>query len=398
MAVVQSKKTRNGGPPVSGVNLLLGIILLVSAWITILQNYEPESTKVSLLDLGSPSDAAAASSEAISASSFTDARWDEGRWKPVDCAFFMKEVQQGHIVEDPNNGQLMAKYTQENAVPFWINVHNGKYDAPRLAVWETGKYYEQSLSAVFSKILDAAPANARVIDVGGNIGWFSMLSAAHGHHVDVFEPNKVNILRQCQSKWLNGWPTASEGEIVSRKVKKSSLNIRAYGVSDQEKETGTMYFGGNPGMGSFVNTKEFVPANRNVTQLSDIPMIMLDSMATELGWLKNPIRIAILKIDIEGFEPPTVKGALKLLSSGMVENMLMEMTSRWDNTENQQMLSSIVDAGFVLFMIGKSNGPTSTDVPETNAELPEKMMKKCASKPRQQCNFWWKHKTLDGIK
>ena len=216
-----------------------------------------------------------------------------------------------------------------------------------------------------------------------------MLSAAHGHHVDVFEPNKVNVLRQCQSKWLNGWPTASEGEIVSRQVKKSSLNIRAYGVSDQEKETGTMYVGANPGMGTFVNTREFVAAKRKITQLSDIPMITLDSMATELGWLKNTIHIAILKIDIEGFEPPTVKGALKILSSGMVENLLMEMTSRHNNTENQQMLSNIVDAGFVLERIIKSR----ERAPETNAELPEKLMEICAKKVRQQCNFWWKHKT-----
>ena len=175
------------------------------------------------------------------------------------------------------------------------------------------------------------------------------------------------------------------------------MNIWACGVSDQESDTGTLYIT-NPGMGSIVNTQEFIGAHRNVTEISDIPMIiMLDSMATELGWFDNPICIAILKIDIEGFEPPTFKGALKLLASGMVENVVMEMTSRWDNAENEQMLANFVTLGFTLYMMGQSQGLTLKDVPTTNADLPKKVLQQCGKMTRMQFNLWWSIQILHSL-
>lgn len=321
--------------------------------------------------------------------------WDENSlWKPIDCRVFLRQVQRGESVPDPNNGQLLAKYTEENAAPFWITVHNANFDQPRISVFETGVYYEKALTETFTTILEASSPNSRVVDVGGNIGWFSMLSAALGHHVDVFEPNLVNVIRQCQSKLLNEWSSAVEDEIVGRQIKKSTINIRPLGVSDHASRA-SMYFN-NPGMGSFVHSDEFVPFWLNITELKDIPMITLDSMAEELDWFKRKTKIAILKIDIEGMEPPSVRGASKLLASGLVEHLLIEMTITRNNTDNLEMLSTLIDTGFVLHKFGRWRGPTDAVEAELMLEpdLPKRLLEKCGKKLRQQCNFWWQHKHI----
>jgi FkbM family methyltransferase len=361
--------------------IVLSGFLCVLIWIFTYQRYQYEHTEMLLQD-GVPR-----------STSKVSETWDENSlWKPIDCRVFLTQVQRGESVADPNNGQLLAKYTQENAAPFWINVHNANFDQPRISVFETGVYYEKALTDIFTTILEASSPNSRVVDVGGNIGWFSMLSAALGHHVDVFEPNLVNVIRQCQSKLLNEWPSAVEDEIKGRQTKKSTINIRPLGVSDHASRANMCF--NNPGMGSFVHSDEFVPFWLNITEVKDIPMITLDTMAEELDWFKSKTKIAILKVDIEGMEPPSVRGASKLLASGLVEHLLIEMTITSNNTDNLEMLSTLIETGFVVHKFGRWRGPTDAVEAELMLEpdLPKRLLEKCGKKLRQQCNFWWKHK------
>jgi FkbM family methyltransferase len=55
---------------------------------------------------------------------------------------------------------------------------------------------------------DGATNNVRpplVLDIGMNIGWFSLYSRAHGHDVASFEPNPTMFLRMCESLEYNNW-------------------------------------------------------------------------------------------------------------------------------------------------------------------------------------------------
>jgi predicted methyltransferase len=94
--------------------------------------------------------------------------------------------------------------------------------------------------------LQKSPPKARVLDIGGNVGYYSLLSAASGAFVvDGFEPNLKNLLRFCESSVLNRW--TNEFEMSSSQP---HLNIYAYGVSDHAGEL-PFYVRRNPGEGSF---------------------------------------------------------------------------------------------------------------------------------------------------
>lgn len=110
-------------------------------------------------------------------------------------------------LHDPNGGKLLARSTVTNP-SFWISLHVPEVDVVRYVTFEHGKYYEQALSEAFAEILLSTDADTtttttttskHVIDVGGNIGWYSLLSMALGSTVDVFEPNPLNLLRFCES-------------------------------------------------------------------------------------------------------------------------------------------------------------------------------------------------------
>ena len=387
--MVRLKKSRGSFSVAAVGALLMGVfgfgLLMMQLWNTsgvLNQEIAISSSDTSLVSL------------AASLSSRDDPEWESSlssEWKPLDCRAYMREVYAGTGASDPNNGQLYAKRTVTSK-PFWINVHNSKFDAPRFVVWDKGYYYEKGLTSIFEQILSKADPNARVIDVGGNIGWFTFLSASMGHHVDVFEPNPVNIIRQCQSKWLNEWPTATEKEINSRQTKRSTINLRKYGVAEKPSVMSMHYK--NPGMGTFLNSRDILP--RQHQTLDAIPLISLDQMATELNWFISKPKFAILKIDVEGFEPPVVAGAKKFLASGMVENILMEMTGREDNADTIQMVRNILDAGYELHKFGKSKGPTKTPPKElpfhSKEEFPKALVDMYIPTSHKQCNLWWKRK------
>ena len=217
-----------------------------------------------------------------------------------------------------------------------------------------------------------------------------MVSASHGHHVDVFEPNKVNIVRECQSMWMNQWGNAEEDEILARTSKRGSINIRPYGVG-ANTTTMTFYVGRNPGKATMV--RSMLPTAKWIQVVgSEINIVTLDSMAHDLGWFEKKGPIVIMKVDVEGFEPSVFGGGKKLLQSGLIENILMEVTGQDDNSENENMLKLIIDAGYYLHQVGgigpvgKVNMPVSDNVPKA-------LLAKHTRKTRMQANFWWIYNT-----
>ena len=343
----------------------------------------------------------------------------EKRWKPIDCPSFLQQFMSSN--QDPNKSRLYARYIESTQNPFWISLHNHSVDIPRWSVFDHGKYYETALTQIFQDILrqddnETDPAIAsttvpRVVDVGGNVGWFTLLSASMNHHVDVFEPLPINQARICQSMALNGWTTATEDEILHlhRQQQQGSINIRPYAISDLESDAITMYHSTrNPGMATFEHT-----ATRKHVAVSDIPIRTLDQMAQELGWLtKKPSRqdstvptmrttIAILKIDIEGNEIGAVHGATHLLQSGLVQNIMLEVTGKANNDPVVAMLESIVEAGYDLYQWGLWIGPDKPapahlhTIPAT--EQAQYIVEKKLSKVGKQVNLWYKRKKKTSI-
>jgi hypothetical protein len=72
------------------------------------------------------------------------------------------------------------------------------------------------LTIIVSETFDKKKAKGKqsiFLDVGTNIGWFSLVAAAHGAtKIYSFESSLLNTVRFCESLSLNGW---SSGDLIT---------------------------------------------------------------------------------------------------------------------------------------------------------------------------------------
>ena len=239
----------------------------------------------------------------------------------------------------------------------------------------------------------------RVIDVGGNVGWYSLLSAALGAKVDYFEPNQMNYHRACESICVNGWsdePCTGLGDLFVGGDREGKIRVFPIGIGNQEEivqfDSGSSTRH-NPGAGKIVGKSkiEILTASKN---LLDIQIVALDSIASYLGWYGNDIDI--LKMDVEGFEVDVVRGGKSFLSSGRVKNIFMEgdVERVTKKRKFQEVIRMLASSGYSIYKIGGFAGPTETDVPIMDDNIAETLTKACATrkngKRRKKCNLWWK--------
>jgi FkbM family methyltransferase len=288
--------------------------------------------------------------------------------EPVDCLALLdlyrnKKISQlrGHTVALPYHKSYVRLTTTE--IPFYLSTSDKRVDNIRSDIFQNGDYYENIMTTTMQTILKGVSnrmenKNNRpiMLDVGGNVGWFSMLSAAHGAEVFVFEPNVVNMIRLCESSVLNGWSLSSNAE-------NNQVHPYLKGVNDVHGEELVMYKVDPSNPGSFSFSKEHSDKSSilkgGAHLLEDIlQMVTLDALAQDQHWLEddNNTTIAILKIDVEGLELKVLSGAQKLLNSHKVQYIFLE----WKITEVHRweaMATILLNAGYVLYKFGAWLGP-----------------------------------------
>jgi FkbM family methyltransferase len=245
--------------------------------------------------------------------------------------------------EDPNEGRIYARQVSNKVnQTFYVSVHNEHYDEVR---WESifinGKYYEDLVHSRFLQILHNQPTSL-VIDVGANIGYYTLLSLSLGHEVISFEINPANLMRICESLTINQWKDGRDAILFQN------------GVSDQDGVALQVIVPRNPGQ-AFMKPLEDkaravdeVDPGDTTTNHAYTTTISLDAFAQERGWLKRPgFSIVLLKLDVEGKEPAIIDGAQKLLQSGIIKNVLTEFR-RLGRSTIQKAIHTLIDAGFVI--------------------------------------------------
>lgn len=225
----------------------------------------------------------------------------------VDCKFHEAENDPNELMEeDP------AKFIEKIEPNFWISLHKKQFDRIRWnSIMQNGMYYERQITNQFKEILSNKPKGL-VVDVGMNIGWYTLFSRAMGHTVVAFDPNPIMHSRVCNSLKLNQlWDGNSEDSSAT-----SGVTTLAYGLGD-EPSTLNFTIAGNPGASSFI--ADGVVRKRGTLKL---PVTTLDIAAAEMGWIQHDAEtdsskniIHLLKIDCEGYEPYILRGASKLLNS-----------------------------------------------------------------------------------
>lgn len=305
----------------------------------------------------------------------------------VDCNSLPKSLRDN----DPNRGKppIWVHITHSEALqPFYVSLHPQHFDKVRWDIYKQKRYYETKLEHAFTRVLSSAPPGIRVLDVGGNIGYYALYSAAFGKgiSVDTFEPNPLNILRACEAVHRNGW---SHEDTFRRGARRTSLhhqhdsdnppaiNLWQWGISNI---TGTLKFveNKNPGAGRIIQLGETVDTNRPNIVGAPVPLAVttLDDFARLRRWIpvqqqqpqqqlqnaRKP-RIEILKIDVETHEANVLLGATALLKSQMIRHIFVEFARDSDRSLQTKALQALIDAGYTLCGWGKFQGPEHGKVP-----------------------------------
>jgi FkbM family methyltransferase len=299
----------------------------------------------------------------------------------VQCPAYVQDVRQGRVpsVLDPNEGsnreELQAK-THPEEPSFWVSLHNKKFDRTRWGIKTYGYYYERALERIWRSIL-AEETNTKsvVLDVGANIGYFTLLSLAMGDSISVhsFEPNPVNYLRLCESMDLNGWNERPNAFLYS------------VGVSDRNQAMSFVALSGNPGNSYFVST----PDESQQTKGALRKAISLDFLAEELGWFKSRPNVAILKVDVEGQELNVLRGAKRLLEERLVHNVFVEIYVKERVSDARDTLSILLGHGFKAVGMGGFSGPKKPVPWPHDADIVQRLLDEADSEKAKLLNLWF---------
>ncbi len=213
-----------------------------------------------------------------------------------------------------------------------------------------GNYYEEVVIRRFEYILREtnnifnfnSVGLPLVIDVGGNIGFYSLLSAAWNHAALTFEINPANIVRICESLHLNSVNRYRFSEISHSKT--MAVMVHQQGVSNTTGATFRVEVHRNPGQTALENTPQGEDSGNTSQYVFSTTTVTLDDFAQERGWFeRKDLTVAILKIDTEGHEEQIILGAKRFLQAQVARNILLEYRFHC-----REAMSFLLDSGYMI--------------------------------------------------
>lgn len=158
---------------------------------------------------------------------------------------------------------------------------------------------------VFSEakfLYSISPAGAALLDIGANVGLFSLFFAANHRPVWAIEAAPTNVALLRESSAINGF---------------QNLHVHNVAVSDRE---GELEFVEDGPFGS-VNNAVMLKASRQV--ITTVPSVAIDGWSEAESMPNN----LIVKIDIEGHEVHAIRGMHKFLKARDLPRLFIESNS-----------------------------------------------------------------------
>mmetsp|Transcript_34472 Transcript_34472/g.41243 ORF Transcript_34472/g.41243 Transcript_34472/m.41243 type:complete len:383 (-) Transcript_34472:507-1655(-) len=273
--------------------------------------------------------------------------------------------------------------------PFYISLHNYTIDHVRwMTIMDKGYYYETGMyNAMHEALKDFKdnPKEAIVLDIGGNIGWFTLIAASLGHRVLTFEPNNINNIKLCESLQMNGW--------LHKDKNLNLVEIYEAGVGDKHGEVLDLYnwpAKKNPGRATFSASQR----NEAAKKVGSMPMLSMDQIAEGKGWFESRPNIAFVKVDVEGYELNVLRGLSKMIKAKLIKNIIFEFKTQIKSDEelNLNLLQALIDSGYELYKKGGPNGPDTVFTQEfkSGRELFTILSDPSIKLNKHNQNLWWR--------
>jgi FkbM family methyltransferase len=156
-----------------------------------------------------------------------------------------------------------------------------------------------------------------VLDVGANIGEYTIMAAALGHTVFAFEPIPAHVHMIQLSAQLNGF--------------QDKIHLFRNGVADYTSQTFINLHKSNKG-GSTIDrintTQDESQTDARFFTRVGIDLITMDDVLPVINELYPDLDIKFWKADIEGYEPRMIRGSYKLLEEKKPQMIVMEILGK----------------------------------------------------------------------
>lgn len=197
-------------------------------------------------------------------------------------------------------------------------------------IWENG--ITARITQVLQQLLLGSEQNG-FVDVGGNVGYFSLLAASLGYSVLTLEPMPYNtrLIRQSQNINPHLDITLLSRALVSEEMFKDGIKSVCFGMPTGNADNGK------------VNLDEGNHGGEETDCRSSAETTTLDR-ATD-GIKATP---KAMKMDIEGFEGHALAGASRLLKEDKPCYIWFEYQHRFISGDPQQLLNILSDANYEI--------------------------------------------------
>jgi|SaaInlStandDraft_2_1057019.scaffolds.fasta_scaffold50577_1 FkbM family methyltransferase len=266
-----------------------------------------------------------------------------------DFVFFyhliIKKVPDRWLVKFSNTklGTLFIKFLKSQKKP--VDIGNGlkmyfDYTNPRLS----HIVYDDDIEEGKSKqaFLDLIDDGDIVIDVGANIGEYSLIAAQkvkeHGKVISI-EPLKETAQTLTKHFQLNNF---TNYEVITKVIGNETKKVNLY----KQMAGGTMGFVDSTLIG------------RKFEKVDEVEMTTIDEILST----RNIENVKIMKIDIEGYEFELLKGAKNSLQNKKIENMMIEVHINYlkeKGISEKQFYDYLTKQGYVVDTIQKTSSNRS---------------------------------------
>jgi FkbM family methyltransferase len=202
--------------------------------------------------------------------------------------------------------------------------------------------HEPLVTRWMAEFLDAAPRGV-VIDIGANLGWHALHAARHPNvdTVVAFEPDPFNA-------WL------LERNLADNGIDNVIVESRAVGAAPG---TAHLHRYSRNNFGRHSLAADHGQGSRSV------PVTDLDGALAALGFGEKPV--ALIKIDVEGYEPAVIDGAMRTLQR--TDGLILEYSpdlSAAGGLSTTTMIARLGEAGFSPFVLWPAGGTVRIEAGE----------------------------------
>lgn len=167
--------------------------------------------------------------------------------------------------------------------------------------------------------IDAMPEGSHLIDIGANVGMYTVYAGVRGIQVTAFEPEAQNYALLCQN------------------IRENKLNAVAYCLAlSDEMKMDKLYMAVEFAGASCHSFGQSVDHNLHARS----PQVSQGSMSIALDSLG--IKADYIKVDVDGFEHKVVRGAVKTILGA--KSVLIEINTSLQ--EHNSVVKQMLDWGF----------------------------------------------------